>query len=167
MIFKKNSKTQNGFTLVELTLFMGLFSILLVVLMQIFTAIMEKQAEVESYSAVESDRLFFISRLNYDIQRATAITVPASPGSQGTTLTLTIAGQAHTYTLNNGNLTLTTPSGTNNLNNYGTRITALNFRRLGVTNGKNNIKITMTIQSRIIRPQGNESKSIDTTIGTR
>lgn len=146
---------------------MALFSILMVALMRMFTTIVEQQAEVESYSAVESDRLYILSRLKYDISRASAITAPIAPGDQGTTLTLIIGGLSYTYTLTNGNLVLTTPSGADNLNQIGTTITVLNFKRLGNINGKNTINFTMTIRSIISRPQGFETKSISTTLGTR
>ncbi|CAN5209357.1 hypothetical protein BH09PAT2_BH09PAT2_05210 [soil metagenome] len=165
-LFAKDNK-KDGFTLIELILFMGLFSVLMVVLLRVFTTIIEQQAEVESYSAVESDRLYLLSRLGYDIARATAITVPSAVGNQGQTLTLTIGGLNYTYTLTSGNLTLTTPSGTDILNQFGTTITTLNFRRLGNVNGKNTINFSMTIRSKISRPQGFETKTINTTFGTR
>ncbi len=158
---------RSGFTLIELILFMGLFSILMVVLMRIFTAIVEQQAEVESYSAVESDRLFISRRLAYDIARASAITLPASPGNQGPSLSLTIASQTYTYALQNGNLVLTSPTGTDRINQIGTTIPTVNFRRLGNVNGKNSINLFMTVRSRITRPQGFEEKTINTTFGTR
>nr|MBP7967316.1 type II secretion system protein [Candidatus Woesebacteria bacterium] len=122
MHYKQKNKRHSGFTLIELILFMGLFSVLMVVLMRIFTTIIEQQAEVESYSAVESDRLFISRRLDYDIARATAITVPASPGNQGSSLSLTIASQTYTYALQNGNLMLTSPTGTDRINQVGTTI---------------------------------------------
>lgn len=163
---KKTSK-KNGFTLIELLLFMALFSVLMLVLLKVFTTIIEQQTEAESYSAVESDRLYIYSRLSYDIARATAITTPSAPGNQGSTISLTIGGQSYTYSLQNHNLVLTTPSGTDMINQVGTSITSLNFKRLGNINGKNTINMIMTIQSKIQRPQGAESKTINTTLGTR
>lgn len=161
------TKRTKGFTLIELSLFMGMFSIILLILLQIFTALMEKQLEVESTSAVESDRVYILSRLAYDITRADSITLPAAVGQQGDTLSLVIDGKNYTYTKTANNIILNTDLDTNTLNSFRTSVPDLRFQRIGNTGGKNAIHVSYTIESIIDTPQGRETKSIDTTIGTR
>lgn len=161
-------KPNKGFTLIELSLFMGMFSIILVVLLQVFSLIIDKQVEVESSSAVESDRLFILTRLAYDIQRADSIITPGNPGEEGSTLALSIDGSTYTYMLDGGNLTLTSPAGTDTLNSHvRSTVSGVTFQRLGNTTGKNTINVAYTVTSVIETPQGNETKSVNTTLGTR
>lgn len=164
---KHITKNRQGFTLIELILFMGMFSFIMLVLMQIFTSLVDKQSEVQSVSAVESDRSFILARLNYDITRASNITIPANPGDQGSTLALNISGQTSTYSLIDGNIILTNEDGTDRLNSHKVTIPILNFERLGNAGGKNVIKLNYAVESLIDRPQGRELQTIDTTIGTR
>jgi len=51
----QSPKFKKGFTLIELSLFMGLFSIILLVLTTIFAELVQKQLEIQSMSAVEAD----------------------------------------------------------------------------------------------------------------
>src|SRR4030042_5852170 len=74
-------KFQKGFTLVEILLYMGLLAILLVVLTEILVSILAVKIEFEATSSVEQDSRFLLSRLFYDINRASAITTPGSIGS--------------------------------------------------------------------------------------
>lgn len=165
---KKEFKNKNkGFTLIELMLFMAMFSVILIVLSSLFSAIVEKQLETESVSAVENDSKFITSRLLYDISRADSITTPATLGSQSATLSIIINGVTFTYAIANGNLELTQGVQTNNINSVGTTISGLNFTRLGNSSGKHSIQVTYTITSDTVLPSGPETKTISTVIGTR
>jgi prepilin-type N-terminal cleavage/methylation domain-containing protein len=88
------SKKQRGFTLVELLLVMALFSIMMLVMTDMFTSVFNVQAESKSRSSVTEDGRFIMSRLNYDIGRASAITTPENlnvgvSGVTSTTATVT------------------------------------------------------------------------------
>jgi len=159
---------QKGFTLVELLIYMGMLSIILVVLSQIFGSILDAQLESQSTSAVHRDGRFILSKLTYDVHRASSIVLPASLGASSTSLQLDISG-INTYSLNNGNLELTDSLETNNLNSADTTVSNLTFTRIGntVANAKNTVRITYTITSKIVRPKGMETKDFQTTIGIR
>ena len=162
----RNSK--KGFTLVELLIYMGLLSIILVVLSQIFGSVLDAQLESQATSSVHRDGRFILSKLTYDVHRANSIVLPASLGTSSTSLQLDISG-INTYSLNNGNLELTSGLETNNLNSGDTTVSNLTFTRIGnsVANAKNTVRITYTITSRIVRPKGLETKDFQTTIGIR
>lgn len=162
----KKSK-ESGFSLIELLLYMGLFSIFLITLTQIFSSALELKLESESTSTVQQDSRYILERLSYDINRADSITTPAAIGTQGQLLSLVISGQTYSYTLNGNNFTLTNPSGTFQLNGFNTRVTNLSFLRVGNSGGKNSIQISYTINSLTIQNKGTETKTIQTTLGIR
>lgn len=162
-----HASRKKGFTLVEMLLFLAIFTGLLVMLTSIFTASLDVQKESEATSAVQQDGSYIVSRLTYDITRATSITTPASLGSQTNTLVLVIGGITTTYALTNSNVTLTNNVGTDQLNSYDTTISNLTFKRLGNSGGKNSIQINCTVTSRVLRNNGYEVKNFQTTGGLR
>jgi type II secretory pathway pseudopilin PulG len=164
---KLQKTNHQGFTLIELILFMAMFSVILIVLSNLFAAIVEKQLETESVSAVENDSKFIAARLLYDISRADSITTPATLGAQSASLSLVISGVTYTYALSGGNLQLTQGVQTDDLNGVGSTISGLNFTGLGNTTGKHTIQVTYTVTSDTVLPSGPETKTISTVIGTR
>ncbi len=160
-----NSK--RSYTLIELLMFMGLFSILLVVFTQVLTSILDVRTESESISSVEQDGNFLLNRFTYDIPRATSINQPAAVGLTSDTLNIIIDGIAYIYSLNGGNLELNVNSGVNQLNSVNTSISNLSFIRIGNDDGKDTLRISYTVTSRIERISGLESKSYQTTVGLR
>ena len=165
----QSSKFIKGFTLIELLIYMGLLSIILVVLSQIFGSILDAQLESEASSSVHRDGRFILSKLSHDIHKAQSIVDPAAIGEQSTDLQLTIDGINYTYSIYNGNLEVASGTETNNLNSGDTTVSDLTFTRIGnsVANAKNTVRITYTITSKIVRPKGVETKDFQTTIGIR
>lgn len=162
-----NKFTKKGFTLVELLIFMGIFSLLIFIIVDIFSSALETNQEIQSFSVVQQDGSYIISRLQYDISRAQTITIPASLGTQTTSLQVIVDGTTHTYQLNSDNLLLTDPTGTNQLNSFDTVVSNISFTRVGNVGGKNTIKLAFTLASKTQRPQGPEIKNFQTTIGLR
>ncbi len=157
---------KRGFTLVELLLFMGIFSIFLIVLTDLFSAIINTRIESEATSSVEEDGRFIISRLAYDISRADSITSPAL-GSGANSLSIVIGGVTYTYQVSSGNFQLTNDLGTNNLNSSETTVSTPIFQRIGNSDGKDTIKITFTVNSVTQKITGSETQNFQTTIGRR
>ena len=162
-MIKKNS----GFTLIEMLLYTGLLSIFLLILTQVFTSSLDAQLESQATSSAEQDARFIFARFAYDIENADSLVLPASPGESSPTLTLTRSGQTFSYSLQNNNLVLTDSTGPNVLNSYASNVTNLNFVRLGNVNGKNNIQVSYTIESKTARVGGIETRSFEATLGTR
>lgn len=156
-----------GFTLVELIIYMGIFSIFLLVLTTMFTTIFSSQFETNSITSTEQDGRFILRRLSNDIQGSSAINVPSTIGASSNTLQLVINGVTNTYSLDNGNLILVNEKGTNNLNNFDSTISDLSFLRLGNNGGKNTIKFSFTTTSKTLKESGPETKTYNMTIGTR
>lgn len=156
-----------GFTLVELLVYMALLAIFLIVLTDILVSILNVRTESEATSLVEQDGRFIIARLSHDINQASTINIPATTGGSGGTLEIVINSDNHTYSLSGNKLQLTNVLGTNNLNGSETKVTSLNFQRVGNATGKDTIRINMAIESTTVRPSGPESRIYQTTVGLR
>jgi prepilin-type N-terminal cleavage/methylation domain-containing protein len=160
------NKKQRGFSLIEMLIVMGLLSILLVALTDMFTSVLNVQTESESTAAVSQDGRFVLARLGYDINHASSITTPAALGGSGSTLAIVVGGNTYTYTVSGGNLQLTNHLGTNNLNGSETTISGFTVQRLGVAS-KDSIRLSFTVTSRAQPKQGAEVKTFTTTVGRR
>jgi len=116
---------QQGTTLIEVLITMGLLSIFMVVLTTIITACFDIQSRNSGFASTTSDAQYILSRLDYDIRRASSI----ENTNQG--LSLTIADDTYTYTTNNGRLTLNINGEDNYLTSPTTRVTDLSFEKIG------------------------------------
>ncbi len=164
LLNKKN--ISRGFTLIEMLVYLGLFSILILLITEIFFSALDVQLESRSTSDVEQDGRFILARLMYDIENTQSITTPASAGQQNSTLQITVNGIGYTYAVNSGDLQLTNDKGVNILNSYDITVSNLTFTRLGVL-GKPTITVNLTLTSKTKRTAGAESKSYQTTMGLR
>lgn len=161
------SVKKRAFTLIELLIFMGILSVMLLVLTQVFVSILDSRIESESLSSVEQDGNFIVSRLMSDIERSTAINIPSAPGNHGSTLQIVAGGVTNTYTLNNGLLQLTNTNGTDQLNGYDTRVSNLDFKRIGGGGATDSIQISMTITSLVVGHAGPQIKTYQITAAAR
>ncbi len=167
--FLKQSNFFVGTTLIELLLYMGLLTIFMSVLAGLFSSAVDLHLESNATTSVDRDAQFIISRLTYDIERAVGIVAPASLGSTGSTLTLSITGGNISYNTDaSGNLVYTTTSGSFTLNSYDVTISDLSFTHYGNLGGvEDNIQVSFTITSQYTQRKGTESRTIQTTIGLR
>lgn len=164
--FKK--KAQNGFSLIELVIYMGVFSILVMVLSTVFAQIVGVQLESEATAAVDQDGRFLMSRLLYDMKSATAINTPASLGVSSPTMQILVNGITYTYSLNaGGNLQVVNNYGTNMLNSFDSQISGLTFTRIGSGGSNDTVRVNFTVTSRTRKMSGTgvESRSFQTTLG--
>jgi hypothetical protein len=161
------SDKKNGFTIVELLVYSGVLVVFLYLMTSLFSSILDMQLETQATSAAARDGRFIVSRLSYDIWRATTITIPASLGSVSDTLRLTIDGNTYTYAVQGENLTLTEGGTTSIMNGYDTKVSGLSFRRYGVTDKKHSIRFAFTLTSRTVRTSGPEIRNFQSTVAMR
>lgn len=162
-VFTLLPRSQKGFTLVELLMSMALLSLLLVSLTGIFASTIEARLKSEATSAKQQDAQYILTRLFYDINQASAITSPSTISSSQSSLSLTINSQTWTYSLSNGDLILTNPSGIYQMNSHLTTVTGFTVTRIGNSTGKASIQVALTTASRISGAAGNGSLSYTTT----
>jgi type II secretory pathway pseudopilin PulG len=158
---------QNGFTLIELALYGGILSALLIVLSNFFITAINVQLSTQATSATEQDSRYILNKFYYDLTSATSITTPPNPGNSSSTLTFVKNGNNYTYATSSGNLTFTDSIGTDNLNSPQVTVTNLNFTRIGFAGKKPTIKINFTLTSTSKPQQGKDTQSFQTTIVLR
>ncbi len=158
---------QKGLTIVEMLLYMGLFSILLVVLSQVFVAIVQTKLETQGNAAVDQDGRFLLSRFGYDVQHSTSITTPTTLGGTATSLVMVIGGVTNTYAVSGTTLQVTNGSGTNALTSPDSKISNFSVQRVGNASGKDTVRITFTLTSTAQQAAKSEQRSFQTTVGRR
>ena len=171
-IFSKlaNRKGKRGSTLIELLLYIGIFSILTAVLFQFFGTIIDTQLESQSTSSVLLDGQYALNRFNYDIKQTDSIIAPTL-GEQSSTLQLSINSIIYTYTLTDGNITVASSGAQtiDQLNGVNTNASGLSFTHLGDTQGGNveTITISFTLTSDIANRGNLETRNYKSTFGIR
>ncbi len=96
---------QKGFTLVEILVYFGLFSILLVVINSLFITTLEQQTQDLARSALQQESEFVLAKLKYDIYNADSISLPAQAGDVSDSLVFITEGVTNSYQLNATELT--------------------------------------------------------------
>ncbi|MFH0863542.1 MAG: hypothetical protein V1858_00425 [Candidatus Gottesmanbacteria bacterium] len=160
---------KKAFTLIELIIFMGIFSILIFVLTDIFIISLKTKTSAESTAVINQDGRFIFAKLAADINNANSISSPAL-GTSSSTLDIILYGVPETISLNSstGNIELTAGGNTYVLNSVNSQITNLTFTRLGNddVDSKNTIKIDLELHSRQI-VNNTEIINLRTTVGLR
>lgn len=161
-------KFQKGITIVELIVYIGLLSIFMIVLLDVFVTILNSKLEGESTSALNQDARYIYSKLAYDVANADAMTLPSAVNPTGGTLTVTTNGVTHSYSLDgSGNLNLTSGGTSMKLNSNDTSLTSISFTRLEVAGAKPTVKVSFTVRSLITLQSGESERTIDSTFGLR
>lgn len=168
--FKKQLSTFNfqlssskGFSLVEFLVYMGVFSILLVVLSSLFATVIDAQLESKSTSSVDQDGRYIMAKLMHDFQANDPVIIktPAASGGSATSLAINLnnAPVDTTYSLDaNNNLLLTDNGGASQLNTADTTISNLNVTRLGAGDNAT-VRVSFTVTSTTRRKNGVETKT--------
>lgn len=164
----KKIKKGSGFTLVELVIYMGLFSGFLLILSNMFISVLSIGIESETTSSVSQDTRFLMARLSYDMNRADGVIFPTTYASPSGSLVLSINGENYTYFLADEKLMLSNNAGTYALNGSGTKVTAANFLKYGSAEVKDVIKSEVAIESVVLRTGlGEERRTFYITAGKR
>lgn len=157
-------RKKSGFTLVELLMVMGILGILMTVLFQVFNSILAMKLRSEATTSVAQDSRYLISRLTYDISRASDIT-----SGTGGTLSLIIDGTTYFYALENTTLMLSIAGApAQALTGVQTKIASLQFTRFGDVAGKKIVEITLRLAPvTILREGATGERLLTTTVATR
>lgn len=148
---------QTGFTLIELILYIGLLSSLIVVMSQIFIAILNVKIESGSVSVVQQDGTYIASRIAYDVHRASKILSPLV-GQTGSVLSLDIVengvDKTYQYSVSGSALVLSDGTNTDVLEGSRSAISQFSVTRTGnsatIANAKDTVDISFTITSNYV-----------------
>ncbi len=167
-------KKYRGFTLLELVIYIGLLGTFLVVMSQVFIAILGTKLHSDSSAGVAQDGAYMLARLSYDIHRASRIVSPVLGDSDSTLIleaTESGAVRTYTYTLTNGLLMLSDGINSDRINGGGTTISQFVVTRIGnsdtIPNAKDTLRIALTEESTYTRSSGTETMTFQTAIGLR
>ena len=160
-------KLNNGYSLIEIILYVVLLGMFLTTITSLFVSSLDLRLETEATSSVEQDERYFLSKFRYDLLNSSSIVTPGSPGSSSGTLELVRDGVTYTYALDNDNLMVTDGTNSDQLNSTSSKVTAINFTRLGNSDGKNTITIDFTLESVAARSGEPEVKDFTVTYGIR
>ena len=140
---------KKGATLVELLIYLGLASIMLVILSELFVSILNESVETQNYSAVQTDGRYILARLRYSINNADSITTPLNLGE--TSNTLELDGGKYRFYLADNKFYLYSRDDVGSpsylMSNLDTKITDLVFSQQGNVGGKPVISIAFTASS--------------------
>lgn len=165
-IINFRTEFSSGFTLVEMILSLGILSILIGVLSGIFGSIIDTQLSSKALSSVDQDGRYIIAKLNYNMLNSSSIVSPAVPGSSTSAVLKNSADSVdYTYSLNNGNLLVSSTAGSVSLNSIDTTISDLTFKRVGLGDMNDTLQINFTVNSKtVLRGQPNK-QTFQTTFG--
>lgn len=169
----KKQINKSGFTVIEMILYMGLLSGLLIAITDIFLSSLNVKIGSEATSSLEQDGRYIISRLTYDIHRAQNIVSPSSLGATADALTLTVGGSPYLYSTLARNMWLQDNIDTQRLNGNKTDITFFSVTRLGNDpvlypndkSPKDTLQIVFTLVA--TASSGLETRTFQTTVGLR
>lgn len=140
--------------------------ILIGVLTTVFGQILDVQLESKATSSVDQNGRYLLARLTHDLQSASAIVTPATPGQQSDTLQITVNSIDYIYSLDSsGNVLLTQNSISNQLNSQSVTISALSFTRIGNGDSNDTVRVGFTVTTKTRQAKGLEQKSFQTTLG--
>lgn len=154
---------------------MGLLVILITILGQVFSSILDVQLESKSTSSVDLDGKYILTKIIYDMHSMQTnppvsdnIVTPPAPGETTSTLNFTVNSINYIYSLNNDNLELfTDDKGVNNLNSVDTAVSGIQFTRIGAGTDTDTIRVNFTITSKIKKNGTAETRSFQTTISSQ
>ena len=158
---------QSGFTLVELVIYMGLLTILIFIFTDIFTSIINNQLSSRNTSNVVADGRYIYSRFIYDVNRADTVLTPSSYGSTSASMVLVINGENYVYSVADNNLLITTSSGTDRINSYGSSINDVLFTKVGTSSARDTIRMNFTVNGTITSGGISNQQKYQTTAGLR
>lgn len=159
---------KRGFTLVELILGMGLLTILLGILLNVFVSSVELKLESEADSALTNDARFIVNRINLDVRDAKAIIEPSMPNGTSQTLIININDVLVEYRVDEaGRLIRIQGADSQLVTSSATRVEAINFTSIGEVGGRNNIQISLNLEAVTQTVRGAENFELEYVIGTR
>ncbi len=154
---------QLGFTLVELLLFMGLFTGFLTVLSALFVSTLDTQAESVASANLDQNSWYLLSRFQYDFGQASSVVFPVNNGDVDTILTLDQSGTPVSFSLASGQLIITRGGVSSALTSDGITVSNLSFQRLGSDDGA----VTVTVHMELTDAEKSLPKVLDFTMGPR
>lgn len=160
-------RDQRGFTLVELLVYFGLFSILLVVINSMFITTLEQQTQDMARSVLQQESQYVLAKLKYDLYNADEVLVPADPGDVSQSLQFVADGVTQTYQLTNEHLTKTVAGETWNVTSNRLQVESLQFENQSGSAESETIGFAVVMSSDQEDGKASSTRTISTSITRR
>lgn len=160
-------KSRRGVTIAEMVIYLGILSVLLVVFINLFAVLVDRQLETEALSSTQYDSTYLLSRFTYDFGRASSIEIPALPGSSSAMLRLIISGETYDYSASDGALIVLRGGNIHKLTSSETTVSTPQFIRYGNGSQYDVIQIDFMITSVSEKRDQNETVPFSTLLGIR
>lgn len=161
-------KKIQGATLIELVVYLALFSIVLLISIDLMVMSSETGAESSAKNSLNQDSNFILNRMEYDMQRAESIFAPTAPSQVTNYLWLTIGGQDYVYFVNLNKVQLYINGTWHDLSSsFVTAPSAMRFENVGTATTKSTIKAKITLRSTDTPKGGPLEKTFETVFGLR
>lgn len=134
-----------AFTLIEIIIYMALFSTLLIVLSTLFSTIIDQQFGNKVKSAIETDYFFITSRIKYESYLADKILTPSQVGDSSLLFVYEVDGKSRILRSRGNNLELIIEDKIYQLNSSETMFLDASFKRKGNIEGRQIIEIKATL----------------------
>ncbi len=144
-----DQRKQQGFTLLETVVYLGLFAIVIGGGMIATYEIIQSSGKVSNQAMVSEEANFLLSKINWGLSGATAISIPSSTTLVATKIINSISTNL-TFTLSGSNLTLQRGANTAQiLNSSNVTVSNLNFTNIPASGGiPQGVTMSLTITSR-------------------
>jgi type II secretory pathway pseudopilin PulG len=158
---------QKGFTLVEILVYFGLFSILLVVINSLFITTLEQQTQDLARSALQQESEFVLAKLKYDIYNADSVSLPAQAGDVSDSLVFTTDGVVYTYQLDATKITKSFNGETYGLTSNKVNIDSLQFENQSGSSLDQIVGFTVIISSSQDDGRASSTRTISSSVTRR
>ncbi|GEM_PF-6562644 len=136
---RSSKKTSPGFTLVELLVYLGMSTIVVVVISNFMVDISQSAARTRAALNLQTTSRLIVSRITQTVRTATSA-IPFPP-STGTSLVVPVTGGNQTYALTGSTLVETLPTGVSDTLNSAETV----VKSFIVTNQTIGVSISMTL----------------------
>lgn len=159
-----------GFSFMELIIYIAIFAIFLMVIVNIFSIIVSGSAKEEARVEVGQNLRFAVEKITDEMHSASDITQPAIDGTSGNVLILTVNGIPTQFDISDGTLQKTKGAIAENITSDKVVVDVSSdiFSRVGNINAKPAIQIILTISYNDRgRPYYKFRQTIQTTVSLR
>lgn len=157
---------QKGFTMIEMVVSLGILTILVGILSNLFGSIIDVQLSSKSTSSIDQDGRYIMAKLNYNMGNASSIIGPATPGSSASAIVKNSTDSInYTYNLNGGDLEMASSGATLKLNSADSSISDLIFTRVGIGGSSDTLQVKFTITSKTVLKGRPQIQTYQTTFG--
>lgn len=160
-----HQKQKSGFTLIEILMTLGIVSILLITLTQVFSGIINLRLKNDITTTLAQDSRYLFSILEYDLVSASNVTSPATSTS-GSNLNLTSRGQNISYSYDGTTLSRSVGGDTVPVITE-SELSSFTVSRGLDLGGKPVITIQYTLTTPAVSDSPSQSRSFETTYGLR